>query len=577
MNKHAARISALSLSMLLFVGCATTSVAPTSSPGQQAAIALLEQGKPREAAQQLEAEAALARGSSRTALLADAAFAWHEAGDDTRARALMAQVQPRQLSGATRQRFGLLQAELALADKQPAAALQALTGNAGDNPLPAPLQARWHLARAQAMEATGDAFTAAVERARAGVLLAGAARADNQRAITRLLAGLDDATLSSRAAALPVGDPLYNYAGRAMIGRGLPLPRPFDRDANAWQLDTSKRPPADVDGYRPPVKMAVLLPLTGNLATAAAPVRDGLLAGYYGEGRRRPDISFIDTKGTAGGANAAYDQAVAAGADFVVGPLGRDEVDALFHRDQLQVPLLALNRGKDTPPAGSAGFSLAPEDDGLMAAEYLLGRERGNVLVIASNDDAGRRASAAFKERFSERGGKVAATINVGGAPGNISPQLQQVQGADAVFLAVKGDQARALAPQLALSGLAAVSRVGTSQLTNNTGKAEEDIALDGIIYPSEAWTTRGVSGLPSAASVASTLPTARGGAARLFAFGFDAWKITAYLEKLATSTSGGLSGATGTLHLDGFGNVLRTPAWSTFSSGRPMPIGDGR
>ena len=52
MNKPAARISALSLSMLLFVGCATTSVAPTSSPAQQAAIALLEQGKPREAAQQ---------------------------------------------------------------------------------------------------------------------------------------------------------------------------------------------------------------------------------------------------------------------------------------------------------------------------------------------------------------------------------------------------------------------------------------------------------------------------------------------------------------------------------------------
>ena len=54
MNKPAARISALSLSMLLFVGCATTSVAPTSSPAQQAAIALLEQGKPRDAAQQLE-------------------------------------------------------------------------------------------------------------------------------------------------------------------------------------------------------------------------------------------------------------------------------------------------------------------------------------------------------------------------------------------------------------------------------------------------------------------------------------------------------------------------------------------
>jgi len=575
MNKPAARISALSLSMLLFVGCATTSVAPTSSPAQQAAIALLEQGKPREAAQQLEAEAGLARGAGKAQLLADAAFAWHEAGDSARARMLMAQVQPRQLSGATSQRFALLQAELALADGQPAAALQVLQQPSSLS-LPAPLQARWHLARAQAFESSGDSFNAATERARAGLMLSGAARSDNQRAITRLLAGLDDATLRDRAAALPAGEPLYNFAGRALIARGLPLPRPFDRDSG-WQLDTGKRPPAEADGYRPPVKLAVLLPLTGNLATAAAPVRDGLLAGYYGETRRRPEIEFIDTRGTATGAGAAYDKAVAAGVDFIIGPLGRDEVDALFHREQFPVPLLALNRGKDTPPPGSAGFSLAPEDDGIIAAEYLLGRERGNVLVIASNDDNGRRASAAFKERFSERGGRIAASISVNDSTGDIGAQLRQTSGVDGVFLAVKGNQARALAPQLALSGLAAVSRVGTSQLTSNTGKPEEDMALDGIVYPSEAWITRGTAGLPAHSNLARTLPTTRGAAARLFAFGHDAWKITAYLEKLATATSGGLNGATGTLMLDGFGNVLRTPAWSTFSGGQPHAIGNDR
>ena len=75
------------------------------TPGLEDAIALLEQGKPRDAAQQLEAQAALVRGAGKSPLLADAAFAWHEAGDSARARMLMAQVQPRQLSSATRQRF----------------------------------------------------------------------------------------------------------------------------------------------------------------------------------------------------------------------------------------------------------------------------------------------------------------------------------------------------------------------------------------------------------------------------------------------------------------------------------------
>jgi outer membrane PBP1 activator LpoA protein len=76
---------------------------------------------------------------------------------------------------------------------------------------------------------------------------------------------------------------------------------------------------------------------------------------------------------------------------------------------------------------------------------------------------------------------------------------------------------------------------------------------------------------------VAETLPTARGPAARLFAFGYDAWQISAYLEKLATGTEANLRGATGVLHLDGFGNILRTPAWSTFSGGRATPLPDGR
>lgn len=573
MNKPAARISALSLSLMLLAGCATTSLTSApESPAQSQALALIDQGKPRDAALQLEAQAATLRGGARSNTLADAAWAWHLAGDSTRARSLLGQLTARQLSGASLQRYQLASAELALADKQPAQAM-ALLKETGDNVHPS-LRTRWFLARADALQASGDSFAAAAERARAHAGLAGTARNENQAAIAGLLGTLDDATLRSRAAALPANDPLYNFAGRALIARGLPLPRPFDREGAA-QFDTSKRPPAMSDGYRPPVKMAVLLPLSGRLATAAQPVRDGLLAAYYGESRRRPEINFFDTAGTSAGALAAYDKAVASGADFVVGPLGRDEVDAVYGRQQLPVPVLGLNRGKDAPPAGSAGFSLAPEDDGIVAAEYIRGRERSRALVISSNDDTGRRAAAAFAQRFAQRGGQVAATVAVGEAVGDVSAQVRNAGQIDAVFLAVRAPQARLLAPQLALAGAGGATRVGTSQLTTGSGKVEEDVALDGIIYPNEAWNVRSVSGMPSAAQVGQTLPSARGAAGRLFAFGADAWKISAYLDKL--SNEGGLDGATGTLYLDSNGNILRQPAWSTFSGGRPMPIAGGR
>ncbi|MBJ6981404.1 MULTISPECIES: penicillin-binding protein activator [unclassified Luteimonas] len=344
-----------------------------------------------------------------------------------------------------------------------------------------------------------------------------------------------------------------------------------------WRFDDGGRPPAERDGYRPPLKLAVLLPLTGSLATASAPVRDGLLAGYYGERRRRPDLEFYDTAGTAHGAVAAYQRAVAEGADQVVGPLGRDEVDAVFVQTVPSVPLLALNRA-GTPPPNAASYALAPEDEGSGAADFLAARNALRVLVLSSGDDSARRSIDAFTTRLQSHGGSVVQLLAVvGDAPGDMTAlmqgALQREGGVDAVFMALRGPQARLVAPQVAAAGLATRPRVATSQIMAGTGRAGDDAALDGIAFPSDAWSVTGVPGLPAASSVAASLPTARGPAARLFAFGYDAWLLTAYLEHLATSPDASVPSASGTLRMDGDGNVLRSPAWSTFSGGHVVPL----
>ncbi|WP_255486519.1 penicillin-binding protein activator [Luteimonas sp. MC1782] len=344
-----------------------------------------------------------------------------------------------------------------------------------------------------------------------------------------------------------------------------------------WQYDASGRPAAERDGYRPPNKLAVLLPLTGSLATASAPVRDGLLAGYYGERRRRPDLEFYDTAGTAQGAVAAYQRAIAEGADQVVGPLGRDEVDAVFVQTAPTVPLLALNRA-GTPPLNAASYALAPEDEGRGAADFLAARKALRVLVLSSGDDSARRSIDAFTTRLQAHGGSVVQLLAVvGDGPADMTAlmqgALQREGGVDAVFMALRGPQARLVAPQVAAAGLATRPRVATSQIMSGTGKAGEDAALDGIAFPSDAWSVTGVPGLPPADSVASSLPTARGPAARLFAFGYDAWLLTAYLEHLAMSPEASVGSASGTLRMDGDGNVLRSPAWSTFSGGNVVPL----
>lgn len=350
-------------------------------------------------------------------------------------------------------------------------------------------------------------------------------------------------------------------------------------DPGRWTFE-SDRPAAERDGYRPPRKLAVLLPMTGNLATAAAPVRDGLLAAYYGERRSRPELAFYDTAGTASGTTAAYARAMAEGADQIVGPLGRDEVGSLFQAAPT-VPVLALNRGPSAAPENAAAFSLAPEDEGDAAAQYLLARNVRNVLVLSNGDDNARRSVDALRARLAQAGGTVVGTVAiVGDTPADQTEVFRNAVtaegGVDAVFLAIRGNQARVIAPQLSVAGLGGRPRVGTSTLTFGTGQAQEDQILDGIVFPTERWSTGAAPrALPPQASVAGELPTARGPAARLFAFGFDAWLLSGYLEHLSRNGEASIEGATGVLRVAGDGNVMRQPAWATWRSGHVVPQAD--
>jgi hypothetical protein len=148
------------------------------------------------------------------------------------------------------------------------------------------------------------------------------------------------------------------------------LPPPVRGD----RARTQGFPPADSDGYRPPERIAVLLPMSGSLAPAAAGVRDGFLAAYYAENRSRPVVKFYDSLGTASGAQAAYDKAMADGAQMLVGPLSRDEVNAIANQVNGSVPMITLNRGSNLPAPGTTSFALLPDEEGVAAANRLADR-----------------------------------------------------------------------------------------------------------------------------------------------------------------------------------------------------------
>lgn len=567
------RLIPLLLVLAVSSGCASVAVSPQASVQQAGAAQLAADGKHREAARAWTATANASRGAARDSAWVNAAEQYRLAGDEGASAQALAEANRRRLTGDDLLLHDLLTAQAQAAAGRSAEVL-ALLAQPRES-VPAGQRERWHGLRADAFEAQNRPFEAAGELAWQLESLDRAARAASVRRIDALLSKLPDGALASASSAVPAGHPVYLYAGRALTQRGLPLPRPYDRSASTPGLESL--PPADRDGYRPPLRLAALLPLSGPMAAAGHSVRDGLLAGYYAENRRRPQIRFYDTVG-ADGVRRALLQAREEGAQMLVGPLTRDEVNVLFALPDLDLPVVALNRGTVPPPPGSAAFALSPEDEGAAAADRLLDRGLRRVLVVTQADDTAQRGLGAFRERLQARGGEVLNVVTVSEGNPDYVPALQSALSGtrpDALFLSLKAAQARLLSSQMDTAGLIGVPRVATSLILSGAN-LRMDTELDGIEYPELPWLLGLRGGLPDPDTIGQTLPSAQGGGARLFAFGMDAWTLVAYLDQLSSDPGAELRGATGELQLDGFGGIQRRPAWAVFSGGRSRPALDG-
>lgn len=540
-------------------------------------------------------DAATSQRSQRDALHLRAAEAWREEGELDRAASALEGISTRRLDADAQQRLALLQAEIALAHRQPERALTLLDGIASQ--VSPAHRARLLELRARAAEAGDNLFHAASARAELDADLPRRERSENTRNIQTLLMRLDDDALAFGAASLPTGHPLYPHAARALIARGLPLPRPYSGDLLP---SGGERAHADMDGYRPFTRVALLLPLDGALGNAAQAVRDGFIAGFYEETRIRPEVRVYATGNSPESALDAYRTALRDGAQAIVGPLGREDVAAIFEADREgSVPLLALNRSGNTPPPpGSMSFALTPEDEGIAAANRIVERGGLRVLVMRGDDEYGQRAAAALSQRLEQRGGQVVGSAHLPEGNPNFGPAINsaiaqigsrrvaaegdtrieqnRVQvDADAIFFAGRAEQARLLVPQLRVAGIYDLPIYATSQITSGAGNARLDRELDGIEFTDAPWLiVEQLPGQPRRDALAS-LDTTRGGGARLFAFGLDAFRLIGYFEHLARDPQLTIPGATGQLRYDGFGQVIRAPGWARFRGGRIQPARD--
>lgn len=551
------------LLLLLLTACATTSPPPAGpSAAEQTARALLAQGKAAEAAAAFAAQAANSRSPQRDALRVQEADAWWLAKDPARARLALQAAQRKRLAVDLQAVHDLINAELQLMDGALPAAAALLSRESSAQP--EALRPRWSDARLRLFVAQQRYFEAAAEQARAADL-----DTQQRRRIEGWLNQLSDAQLSQAGASLDGQHPLASFLARALNRRGLPVPAAL---ARASRIRFGADVPAmEADGYRPPQRIAILLPLSGARAGASSSLRDGLMSAYFSRKGRRPSLSFYDTASTPAGAKAAQAKALLDGAQLIVGPLGRDELAAVLAQGN-EVPVLALNRLPADGAINAVGFALSPEEEGEALAQRVIARGQREVQVMSDGDEFARRALTAFRERLALEGGSVITEVDVADDATDVSAQVQKLSAdasrAKALLLFSKSPAARLLLAQLDVAQAVRTPRYATSLITSGAGSSSTNAPLNGVEFPELPWLTGTSAGLPASEEIGKQLPSARGNGARLFAFGHDAFLLAAHLEWLGEDPARRIAGASGSLGIDAFGNIRRDGAWATYQGG---------
>jgi outer membrane PBP1 activator LpoA protein len=435
--------------------------------------------------------------------------------------------------------------------------------------------------RARAQLALGNRVDAARALARRAPLLPPTAQAAEHQRVVAILAGLGSEGLNALFPTLAGNDPLKPYVGQALARSGTATPLALPQLNEPVGTLTGAPLP---QGFAMPARVALLLPATGPVAVASAAVRDGFFTAYFNTPtthEQRPTLKVYDTGGTAEGSLAAYQRAVADGASLVVGPLSRGAVGALFSQASLPVPVLALNhaQGNQPVPPGSAEFALLPEAEGAQLGSHMVTAGLHAAIVFRGNDDTSSRTFAAFKLEFESLGGQIANDIVLQPGDVDFAAQIQAAlagSGSETGVVALlRPAQARLLLPQLRLAR-STLPVFSTSMIYSGDEDATADGDLDGVQFSDEPWLYDAQAGLPSHATLASQLSTAAGPAARLFAFGMDAYALMPYLGWLHSHPGSYLAGATGQLTMDAFGHVQRTPIWVQFQGGVARPVAAG-
>jgi outer membrane PBP1 activator LpoA protein len=615
----APKLLAVLLAALLLAGCSggIKPVPPAADDRLQLqAVALEAAGNYQGAAQVYLQAAAKASPAEQYHLQLQAAAILIRGGDLLRAVSLLDAIPEATLDVTDSQLYKLNQAAIAIAEQHPDSALALLDSV----PTSGPNIARYRSLRAEAYAQRSEYLPSARERVLLDMQLQDPdAQLENDSLLWETLNNLTDAELQQYRSA-PPPDTLSGWLELMELTR-LYLQQP---DALAgvvphWQQRYPGHPASRAfiaklldtmqQAGQPPASVALLLPLNGKLSSAASAVRDGVLAAYYDTPASgiQSQLRIYDSGDLPETAVASYQQAVAEGAEFVIGPLLKEAVEAVLSQPLLPVPVLGLNQVETSLPdtAGRFQFGLAPEDEAREAARSAWRDGYTRSIALLPDTEWGERVYAAFAAEWQSLGGVILETrryeanktdhskvisnvLNLDNSKArhrqlsaHLGRQLdfepRRRQDVDMVFLVASPAQARLIRPQLSFFRATNVPVYATSRVYGGSPNASLDADMNGITFCDMPWVLDSGSNWKHLQQGINEYWGANATRnARLYALGIDAWRIVPYLGELGGSMFGAYHGVTGNLTLDNHGVVNRSLRCARFSNGIPVLLESG-
>jgi len=366
-----------------------------------------------------------------------------------------------------------------------------------------------------------------------------------------------------------------------------------DHPANSDFLQSTLKGPTH--SFKLPTAIALLLPESGRFAQAAQAIKKGFMAAYH-----QPESSFQapirSYDSTMDSSVNLYHRAISEGAELVIGPLSKDNIQSLALSTELTIPVLALNHIPNLAKDNLFQFGLSPIDEARQIASKASRDGNKKALLLTPKTNQGRRIADYLTEYWQGTAGTLLEAqsyntkandfsepikdlLNLGESKYrfnrlkrllgiNIQYTERRRQDVDAIFLSASAKKARSIYPQLQFYRATRLPVYATANIYSGQANPALDIDLNNITFCDIPWLfSDAYSGELSQESLRSTWQHLPSRYLKLIALGIDSFNVIPHLGHLDSKP---YPGATGTLSINNENRITRQLVCAKFTDGIP-------